>query len=126
MGKLKAKTVETSFGCDKEYKLHDGDGLFLRVRPSGAQSWLFSYRMPGDKSSIRMTIGTPKDLSLKEARNKIRELQKLVDEGIDPRNAKAAVIAENMQAITMQVLFDRWIQHEKITERVTQGWIKHH
>lgn len=26
----------------------------------------------------------------------------------------------------MQVLFDRWIQHEKITERVTQGWIKHH
>ena len=126
MGKLKAKTVETSFGCGKEYKLHDGDGLFLRVRPSGAQSWLFSYRMPGDKSSIRMTIGTPKDLSLKQARNKIRELQKLVDEGIDPRNAKAAAIAENMQAITMQVLFDRWIQHEKITERVTQGWIKHH
>ncbi|MDP3268734.1 MAG: tyrosine-type recombinase/integrase, partial [Legionella sp.] len=73
-----------------------------------------------------MTIGAPADLSLKEARDKIRSLQKLVDDGIDPRHAKAVTIAENMQAITMQVLFDRWIEQEKITKRVTQGWIKHH
>lgn len=126
MGKLTAKAVEKAAPRNKEYKLHDGDGLFLRVRPSGAQSWLFSYRMPGGKFSVRMTIGTPKDLSLKEARNKIRELQKLVDEGIDPRADKAAAIAENMQAITMQKLFERWIEQEKITKRVTDGWIKHH
>ena len=126
MGKLTAKAVEKAVSGDKEYKLHDGDGLFLRVRPSGATSWLFSYRLPGDKSSIRMTIGTPKDLSLKAARNKISELQKLVDKGIDPRHAKAAAISENMQAITMQVLFNRWIEHEKVTQRVTQNWIKHH
>jgi integrase len=126
MGKLTAKAVEKALPRDKEYKLHDGDGLFLRVRPSGAKSWLFSFRLPGDKSSIRMTIGAPVDLSLKEARDKIRSLQKLVDDGIDPRHAKAATIAENMQAVTMQVLFDRWIEQEKITKRVTQGWIKHH
>jgi hypothetical protein len=41
MGKLKAKTVETSFGCDKEYKLHDGDGLFLRARPSVHKAGFF-------------------------------------------------------------------------------------
>jgi integrase len=126
MGKLTAKAVEKALPRDKEYKLHDGDGLFLRVRPSGAKSWLFSFRLPGDKSSIRMTIGAPVDLSLKEARDKIRSLHKLVDDGIDPRHAKAATIAENMQAVTMQVLFDRWIEQEKITKRVTQGWIKHH
>lgn len=126
MGKLTAKAVEKAAPGDKEYKLHDGDGLFLRVRPSGAKSWLFSYRMPGSTSPIRMTIGTPKDLSIKKARGKIQELQNLVDDGTDPRNAKAAAIAENMQAITMQVLFDRWIEHEKITKRVTENWIKHH
>ena len=126
MGKLTAKAVENALPRDKEYKLHDGDGLFLRVRPSGVKSWLFSYRMPGSTSPIRMTIGTPKDLSIKKARDKIRELQDLVADGIDPRNAKAAAIAENMQAITMQVLFDRWIEHEKITKRVTPNWIKHH
>ncbi len=66
MGKLTAKDVENALPRDKEYKLHDGDGLFLRVRPSGAKSWLFSYRMPNSKSLIRMTIGTPKDLSIKK------------------------------------------------------------
>lgn len=126
MGKLTAKAVENALPRDKEYKLHDGDGLFLRVRPSGAKSWLFSYRMPKSKTLIRMTIGTPKDLSIKNARNKIRELQDLVEAGTDPRSAKAAAIAENMQAVTMQVLFDRWIEHERITERVTPNWIKHH
>lgn len=126
MGKLTAKAVKNALPRDKEYKLHDGEGLFLRVRPSGVKSWLFSYRMPGSTSPIRMTIGTSKDLSIKKARDKIRELQDLVEDGIDPRNAKAAAIAENMQAITMQVLFDRWIEHEKITKRVTPNWIKHH
>ena len=80
MGKLTAKAVEKAAPRDKEYKLHDGEGLFLRVRSSGAKSWLFSYSLPGDKRLVRMTIGTPKDLSLKDARDKIRELQKLVKE----------------------------------------------
>ena len=66
-----------------------------------------------------MTIGIPKELSL-------RELKKFVDDGIDPRTAKAAAIAANAQAITMQVLFDTWIQFEKITCRVTSTWIKRH
>lgn len=126
MGKLTAKAVEKAAPRDKEYKLHDGEGLFLRVRSSGAKSWLFSYSLPGDKRLVRMTIGTPKELSLKEARDKIRELQAFVNSGIDPRTAKAAVIAENMQAITMQVLFERWIEFEKSTQRVTNTWMKRH
>ena len=118
MGKLTAKAVEQAAPRDKEYKIHDGDGLFLRVRPSGAKSWLFSYSLPGDKQLIRMTIGIPKELSLKEARDKIRELKKFVDDGIDPRTAKAAAIADNTQAITMQVLFETWIEFEKITNEL--------
>lgn len=126
MGKLTAKAVENAMSRDKEYKLHDGEGLFLRVRSSGAKSWLFSYSLPGDTRLIRMTLGTTKDLNLKEARDKIRELKVLVKDGIDPRTAKAAVIAENIQAITMQSLFNQWVEHEKITKRVTETWIKRH
>ncbi|MGC1182904.1 tyrosine-type recombinase/integrase [Legionella sp.] len=126
MGKLTAKAVEKAAPRAKEYKLHDGEGLFLRVRSSGAKSWLFSYSLPGDKRLIRMTLGTPNELSLKDARDKIKELQELVNNGIDPRTARAAAIAENRQAITMQVLFDRWIEFEKITQRVTDTWLKRH
>ena len=126
MSKLTAKAIEKAVPRDKEYRIHDGNGLFLRVRPSGSKSWLFSFSLPGNRQLFRMPIGTLKDVSLKEARNKIIELRKLVEDGIDPRTAKAAAIAANAQAITMQVLFDAWIEFEKITCRVTPTWIKRH
>jgi len=124
--KLTAQAVKTAVPRDKEYRLHDGNGLFFRVRSSGAKSWLFSFSLPGERKLIRMPIGALKDVSLKEARNKVIELRKLVAEGIDPRTAKAAAIAANVQAITMQVLFDTWIEFEKVTQRVTATWIKRH
>lgn len=126
MSKLTAKAVEKASPKDKEYKLHDGGGLFLRVRTSGAKSWLFSFSLPGDSRLIRMTLGSVSEMNLKEARTQLIELRKLVAAGIDPRTAKAAAIAENAQAITMQVLFDAWIAFEKVTKRVTPLWIKHH
>ena len=126
MSKLTAKAIENAAPRDKEYRIHDGGGLYFRVRPSGAKSWLFSFSLPGDRQLFRMPIGALNDVSLKEARKKVIELRKLVAEGIDPRTAKAAAIAANAQAITMQVLFDTWIEFEKITCRVTPTWIKRH
>ena len=126
MSKLTAKAVEKAVPRDKEYRIHDGNGLFLRIRPSGSKSWLFSFSLPGDRKLFRMPIGALNDVSLKEARNKVIELRKLVAEGIDPRTAKAAAIAANAQAITMQALFDTWIEFERITCRVTPTWIKRH
>ena len=126
MSKLTAKAIENAAPRDKEYRIHDGGGLYFRVRPSGAKSWLFSFSLPGDRKLFRMPIGALNDVSLKEARNKVIELRKLVAEGIDPRTAKAAAIAANAQAISMQVLFDTWIEFEKITCRVTITWIKRH
>lgn len=96
MGKLTAKAVEKAAPSDKEYKLHDGEGLFLRVRSSGAKSWLFSYSLPGDKRLVRMTIGTPKELSLKEARDKIRELQAIVCFGASRMSRVAKFCVKNI------------------------------
>ena len=28
---------------DKEYNLSDGNGLFLRIKPTGAKAWIFNY-----------------------------------------------------------------------------------
>lgn len=126
MSKLTAKAIENAAPRNKEYRIHDGGGLYFRVRPSGAKSWLFSFSLPGDRQLFRMPIGALNDVSLKEARKKVIELRKLVAEGIDPRTAKAAAIAANGKAITMQVLLDTWIEFEKITCRVTPTWIKRH
>lgn len=126
MNKLTAKAVENAAPQNREYKLADGGGLYLRVRSSGAKSWLFCFRLPGERQLIPMTLGNTSDLSLKNARGKLLELRKLVADGIDPRTARAAMKANNAQAITMQKLFDIWIEFEKLAGKVTAKWIKRH
>jgi len=126
MGKLSTKAVENVKPKTNEYKLSDGDGLYLRVRSSGAKSWLFRFRLPGNRQLITMTLGSLNDLSLKNARAKLTELRTMVSEGIDPRTARAAVKAENSQAITMQTLFDAWIEFLTLTSKVTPAWVKRH
>ena len=66
MKKLTAKNIENAISRSKEYKLHDGEGLFLRIRSSGVKSWLFSFSLPGDRRLIRMTLGSVDRISLKE------------------------------------------------------------
>lgn len=126
MGKLNTKLIENLKPKEKEFRLPDGEGLFLRVRPSGAKSWLFCFRLGKSRAWLQMTLGSLKDLSLKEARDQLKELRRLVADGNDPRNARAATKAENIQAISMQVLFDSWIGYIKIANEVSATWIKRH
>jgi integrase len=126
MSKLTAKKVENATPRKKEYKFHDEEGLFLRIRPSGAKSWLFSFSLPNDSRLIRMTLGSVKNISLKEAREMLPGLHKLVNQGIDPRNARVAIQAGNTSAITMQKLFDDWIEFLKLAGEITPTWIKRH
>jgi integrase len=126
MSKLNAKVVQHAPAKKQEYKLSDGNGLFLRVRTNGTKSWLYCFRLFGDRQIIRMTLGSIDDLSLKDARQLIIKLRKQVAQGIDPRAARAAAITENTQAITMQSLFEIWIEFVKLAKEVTPKWIKHH
>lgn len=126
MGKLNAKLVEHTKSKDKEYRLPDGEGLFLRVRPSGAKSWLFCFRLGGDRTWLQMTLGSLQDVSLKEARGQLKALRGLVAAGLDPRHARAVVKAENQRAITMQALFDVWIEFVKLSGEVSIIWAKRH
>lgn len=126
MSKLTAKQIEHAVAKDKEYRLPDGNGIFLRIRPSGAKSWLYCFRLSGDRTLLQMTLGSFEDVSLKEVRVKLPELRKLVAQGIDPRTARAAAITENTQAITMQALFKNWIEFVKIAKEITPKWMKQH
>ena len=126
MSKLTAKQIEHAMPKETEYRLADENGIFLRVRPSGAKSWLYCFRLPGNRALLQMTLGSLEDVSLKEVRNKLPDLRKLVAQGIDPRTARAAAIAENTQAITMQALFESWIEFVKIAKEITPKWMRQH
>ncbi|OOY36507.1 hypothetical protein BOV89_12210 [Solemya velum gill symbiont] len=57
--------------------------LGLRVTPNGEPSYIFQGRFHG--TTPRITIGSPKNWSIKDARAKAREYQRYIDEGRDPR-----------------------------------------
>lgn len=118
--------VENAKPQSKEYNLSDGDGLFLRVRPSGAKSWVYFFRLGDDRRLNRITLGSLNDLSLKEAREELKPIRKLASKGIDPRMARAAAKTENTQAITMQTLFDIWMGYIKATDQMSELWAKRH
>ncbi|MFK5197097.1 integrase arm-type DNA-binding domain-containing protein, partial [Glaesserella parasuis] len=41
--RLSAMEIKEAKPKNKEYSLHDGDGLLLRIRPTGSKTWLFNY-----------------------------------------------------------------------------------
>ena len=84
-GKLSAAKVDKTKG---PAILHDGAGLYLRIAPSGARSWVLRYQIDGKRRD--MGLGPYPLLGLAEARDKARELRKLKLEGKDPLEARKA------------------------------------
>ena len=70
-------------------------GLGLRVTPAGKPSYIFQGRYLNQ--TIRLTIGSPNAWSISQAQEKARALQRLIDEGRDPRSLKQEAIAANAE-----------------------------
>ena len=66
-------------------------GLGLRATVNGAKAYIFQSLIGG--KTLRSTIGSPSDWSIKDAQAEARRLQTLIDKGVDPRQAKAEQIA---------------------------------
>lgn len=80
--KLTETKISKSAVREKDYKLSDGGGLFLHVKPNGSKLWRWQYRFDGVPKL--MALGTYPDLSLGEARDKHDELRRVVKGGVDP------------------------------------------
>jgi integrase len=66
-------------------------GLGLRATPAGKPAYVFQSKYQG--KDIRLTIGSPAAWSIPDAQGKARELQRLIDEGKDPRDLKRDAVA---------------------------------
>jgi integrase len=80
-------------------------GLGLRATPAGRPAYVFQSVYRG--KDIRLTIGSPTAWSIPDAQAKARELQRLIDQGKDPRDLKReadAAHAEKQSAAAAQAL----------------------
>ena len=71
---------------EKPWRLSDGAGLYLLIRPSGEKWWRFDYRYTGKDRTLSMGIYPA--TSLKAARERVAEARDLVAQGIDPSAAR--------------------------------------
>lgn len=82
-----------------EYLLADGrGGLYLRVLPSGAKSWLYRYSLDGKKR--KLSLGLYPDTSLAEAREKHAEARQSVRRCVDPAPPPIPKIVPEQTTVT--------------------------
>ena len=74
---------------DKAYKLSDGGGLQLRIRPNGTKTWLLDYLKPYTKARTSMSFGSYPDVSLADARKKRQDAKDLLADNVDPKDYRA-------------------------------------
>lgn len=89
----------------------DGNGLHIRVSPSGKKTWVLLYRHEGKMR--RLTLGDYPTVSLAAARKKMAEIRERIKNGEDPEPAKTA--ARNAPTVKEfgQEYLDRWAMPNK-------------
>jgi integrase len=99
--------------------LHDGGGLYLQLmrsvsggalasgRESINRSWIYKFELHGKRRE--MGLGSLRDFSLAEARQRHRVLRQQVSDGIDPlaarRQREASAAAESAKTMTFRDCF---------------------
>ncbi|SFI40979.1 Integrase [Pseudomonas guineae] len=68
---------------EKDYKLFDGQGLYLLVKPTGVKSWRFKYTKPDGRGGLT-AFGNYPALTLKGARARRADALELLANGLDP------------------------------------------
>ena len=72
----------------KPYKLSDGGGMYLLVKPDGGRYWRLDYRFAGKRRTL--ALGVYPTVTLSDARAGRQEAQRLLVQNIDPGAAKKA------------------------------------
>lgn len=89
---LKIKSVKPT---ERAYKLSDGGGLFLLVKPSGGKLWRWKYRIEGKENLF--AIGAFPKVSLAQARAARDTARSLIKQGIHPSHERQSIKRRNVE-----------------------------
>ena len=107
--KLSAIQVKQAKPQDKTYKLSDGKGLNLEIRPNGSKYWRLSYRYQQKQKTL--ALGVFPIVSLADARASALDAKKLIQKGVDP-----SVYKRQQKAISSELSFkpiaEQWFKKE--------------
>lgn len=102
---LTDRTIRNAKPAAKPYRMSDGDGLYLRVSPTGAKSWEYRYRLDGKQ--LTASLGKFRVTPLAEARRKAQDARELAATGTHltheknvTRALRAASVGNTFKAVT--------------------------
>ena len=117
--KLNDQKIKKAKPQEKPYKLTDGKGLYLLIKPNGGKYWRLDYAIDGKRQTL--SIGTYPAITLARAREIATHARQQKANGIDPGQAKKQAKTErktarlnNFHAIAMQwhtANLHRWKTH---------------
>lgn len=115
---LKAKPQE------KDFTLHDGDGLFLLIKTSGKKLWRFRYQRPNSSSRTNLSLGSYPALTLAVARQMRDQYLSMLAQGIDPQKQQEEVSEQRQIELDsiFSVVAGRWFQLK--SKSVTEDYAK--
>lgn len=96
---------------DKDYKIADGDGLYIRIRSGGTKDWLFRYLVPHTKKRTDMSFGIYSHITLANARELRLTARTQLANKIDPKAFKKQTIQAIAQekANTFETVMNEWL-----------------
>ncbi len=94
---------------EKPYKLTDGNGLLLLVKPNGKKHWRYRYELYGKENMF--AVGDYPQLGLKQARGIRDWARRLVEQGKHPAQQRRADNLAGMEAAsnTLETIAREWI-----------------
>lgn len=105
----------------KDYRLADGDGLYIFVAHTGGKSFQYRYKFNGKGQTITLKEAS----SLTDARDEADRLRKLIAAGDDPKVAKhlarVAKIAANAQ--TFETVAAQWVAAETRRKKWSPAYV---
>ena len=107
--KLTDTAIKSTKPKDTPYKLSDGGGMYLLVKPNGGKYWHLAYRF-NNKQKL-LSLGVYPEVSLKDARKKREDAKKLLAQNIDPSEAKKEEkrLSILQAANTFEIVANEWL-----------------
>ncbi|MDO4997676.1 MAG: integrase arm-type DNA-binding domain-containing protein [Neisseria sp.] len=105
---LTDRQIKNAKPKEKAYKLTDGKGLYLFIKPNASKLWRFDYSFNGKRKTL--SFGAYPEIALNKARELYLHAKKMLADGIDPNEAKqeAKRIKQVALGNTFKSLAMRW------------------
>jgi integrase len=89
--------IRSAKPAERPVRLYDERGLYLEITTNGGRWWRFKYRYAGKEKLLSM--GTYPDTGLKAARDRRDRARALLEDGVDPSEARRAEKASRSESV---------------------------